>query len=133
MADDALLAELRDLRDAVVGVTDTALASRDGLIIRADTADLQPENLAALSSAAQGLAQRMAAEVGKGPLREALTRASGGCVAIYPVGSVALLAVVGDEGLDTVRLYRVAQGTVERLEGLLTGGAQGPGRARAAS
>ncbi len=49
------------------------------------------------------------------------------------MGTVALLAVVGDEGLDTVRLYRVAQGTVERLEGLLTGGAQGPGRARAAS
>ena len=101
MAEDALLAELQALRDRVVGITDTALASRDGLIITADTVDINPDNLAALAAASQGLAQRMAAEAGKGALREALTRGSGGCAAIYPVGVVALLAVVGDEGLDT--------------------------------
>ena len=123
VTEDALLAELRGLRDRVVGITDTALASRDGLIIRADTVDISPDNIAALAAASQGLAQRMASEAGKGALREALTRGSGGCVAVYPVGAVALLAVVGDEGLDTVRLYRESRATVKNLEGLLAGGA----------
>jgi predicted regulator of Ras-like GTPase activity (Roadblock/LC7/MglB family) len=123
VSEDVLLAELRALRDRVVGITDTALASRDGLIIRADTVDISPDNIAALAAASQGLAQRMAAEAGKGALREATTRGSGGCVAVYPVGAVALLAVVGDEGLDTVRLYRESRATVEHLERLLTGGA----------
>jgi predicted regulator of Ras-like GTPase activity (Roadblock/LC7/MglB family) len=123
VSEDVLLAELRALRDRVVGITDTALASRDGLIIRADTVDISPDNIAALAAASQGLAQRMAAEAGKGALREAMTRGSGGCVAVYPVGAVALLAVVGDEGLDTVRLYRESRATVEHLERLLTGGA----------
>jgi hypothetical protein len=123
VSEDGLLAELLALRDRVVGITDTALASRDGLIIRADTVDISPDNIAALAAASQGLAQRMAAEAGKGALREATTRGSGGCVAVYPVGAVALLAVVGDEGLDTVRLYRESRATVEHLERLLTGGA----------
>ena len=131
MAKDALLAELQALRDRVVGITDTALASRDGLIITADTADINPDNLAALAAASQGLAQRMAAEAGKGALREALTRGSGGCVAVYPVGMVALLAVVGDEGLDTSRLHRESRATVERLAGLL--GGSGPGQSHAAA
>jgi hypothetical protein len=65
----------------------------------------------------------MAPEAGKGALRQAMTRGSGGCVAVYPVGAVALLAVAGDEGLDTVRLYRESRATVENLERLLTGGA----------
>jgi predicted regulator of Ras-like GTPase activity (Roadblock/LC7/MglB family) len=131
MAEDALLAELQALRDRVVGITDTALASRDGLIITADTVDINPDNLAALAAASQGLAQRMAAEAGKGALREALTRGSAGCVAVYPVGQVALLAVVGDEGLDTSRLHRESRVTVQKLAGLL--GGAGPGQAHAAA
>lgn len=131
VTDDAVLGELQALRDRVVGITDTALASRDGLIIRADTDDIDPDNLAALAAAAQGLAQRLAAEVGRGPLREAVTRSSGGCVAVYPVGSVALLAVVGDAGLDTVRLLRESRSTVDNLAALLSG-RPGAGRQQAA-
>lgn len=131
MTGDALLDELQALRDGVVGITDTALASRDGLIIRADTDDIDPDNLAALASACQGLAQRMAAEVDRGPLREAVTRSSGGCIAIYPVGNVALLAVVGDAGLDTVRLLRESRSTVDNIEALLSGRSR-PGSEQAA-
>ena len=108
MAEDALLAEMRALRDRVIGITDTALASRDGLIIRADAPDINADNLAALASASLGLAQRMAAEVGRGMLREAITRGSEGCVAVYAVGRRALLVVVGDLGLDSVKLDREA-------------------------
>jgi uncharacterized protein len=117
--EDALLAEMRALRDRVIGITDTALASRDGLIIRADTADIDPDTLAALAAASLGLAQRMAVEVGKGTLRAAVTRSSGGYVAVYAVGSGALLVVVADVGLDSVRLDREARATVESLEALL--------------
>ncbi len=127
VADDALLTEMRALRDRVIGVTDTALASRDGLIIRADTADLDPDNMAALAAASLGLAQRIAAEVGKGVLRQAVTRSSGGYIAVYAVGPKALLVVVGDVGLDSVRLDREAMASVETIESLLTGSSRGEG------
>jgi hypothetical protein len=119
VADDELLDEMQALRDRVIGVTDTALASRDGLIIRADTVDLDPDNLAALAAASLGLAQRMAAEVGHGTLREAITRSTGGCVAVYAVGPGSLLIVIGDQGVDPIRLDREARATVERIEALM--------------
>jgi uncharacterized protein len=122
VAEDALLAEMRALRDRVVGIADTALASRDGLIIRADTADINPEYLAAMAAAALGLAHRMAAEVGKGTLHEVVTRSSGGYVATYAVGATALLVLVGDAGLDSVRLHRESQVTIRNLQILLAGG-----------
>jgi len=129
VTEDALLALLRALRDRVVGITDTALASRDGLIITSDTADIDPDNLAALAAASLGLAQRMSAEAGKGTLREATTRSSGGIVAVYAVGTSALLVVVGDEGLDVVRLHRESRPTVEAIEVLLKRGQSGIGGA----
>jgi predicted regulator of Ras-like GTPase activity (Roadblock/LC7/MglB family) len=130
---NALLAEMRALRDRVIGVTDTALASRDGLIIQADTTDIDPDNVAALAAASLGLAQRMAAEVGKGTLRESMTRSSGGYVAVYAVGAAALLIVVGDAGLDSVRLDREARATVESIGALLPGPRAGHGPRAAAS
>jgi uncharacterized protein len=129
VTEDALLALLRALRDRVVGITDTALASRDGLIIAADTVDIDPDNLAALAAASLGVAQRMSAEAGKGTLREATTRSSGGVVAIYAVGASALLVVVGDPGLDNARLHRESRPTVEAIEVLLKRGRSGVGGA----
>ena len=129
MTEDALLALLRALRDRVVGITDTALASRDGLIITSDTADIDPDNLAALAAASLGVAQRMTAEAGRGTLCEATTRGSGGIVAVYAVGTSALLVVVGDEGLDATRLHRESRPTVEAIEVLLRRGQSGFGGA----
>jgi predicted regulator of Ras-like GTPase activity (Roadblock/LC7/MglB family) len=116
VTEDALLALMRALRDRVVGITDTALASRDGLIIAADADGIDPDNLAALAAASLGLAQRMSAEAGKGTLREATTRSSGGLIAVFAVGTSALLVVVGDQGLDSARLHRESRPTVEALE-----------------
>ena len=127
VTEDALLALLRALRDRVVGITDTALAGRDGLIITSDTADIDPDNLAALAAASLGVAQRMTAEAGQGTLREATTRSSGGIVTIYAVGASALLVVVGDEGLDLGRLHRESRPTVEAIEVLLKRGKTGIG------
>jgi hypothetical protein len=116
VTEDALLALMRALRDRVVGITDTALASRDGLIIASDADGIDPDNLAALAAASLGLAQRMTAEAGKGTLREATTRSSGGLIAVFAVGTSALLVVVGDAGLDSAKLHRESRPTVEALE-----------------
>jgi predicted regulator of Ras-like GTPase activity (Roadblock/LC7/MglB family) len=132
-AEDGLLAEMRALRDRVTGVTDTALAGRDGLIIRADTADLDSESMATLGAASLGLAQRMAADVGKGLLRQAVTRSSRGYVAIYAVGSRALLMVVADISVDIMLLDREAMATAEMIDAIWAGRmpARAAGRATA--
>jgi uncharacterized protein len=119
MTEDKLLAEMQALRDRITGITGTAVASRDGLIIREDTGGVNPDNLAALTSAALSLAQRLAREAGQGTLREAVTRSSGGYVAIYAVGVSAVLVLLGDEGLDVTRLHRESRSVVETMEKLL--------------
>ena len=122
MAQDGLLAEMQALRDGITGSTGTAVASRDGLIIREDTGGVNPDNLAALTAAALSLAQRLAREVGQGTLREALTRSSSGYVAIYAIGAAAVLVLIGDEGLDVGRLHRESRAAVENLEKILAAG-----------
>lgn len=121
MAGEALLAEMEALRDRVAGITDTALATCDGLIIKADTVDVDPDNIAAMAAAMIGLARRMAIEAGRGTLQEAVAQGSGGYVATYAVGTSALLVVVGDAGLDVRHLYRESRETVENLNQLMTG------------
>jgi predicted regulator of Ras-like GTPase activity (Roadblock/LC7/MglB family) len=122
MAYDDLLTEMQALRDGITGITGTAVASRDGLIIREDTGGVNPDNLAALTAAALSLAQRLAREVGQGTLREALTRNSGGYVAIYAIGATAVLVLIGDEGLDVARLHRESRAAVENIEKILAVG-----------
>jgi predicted regulator of Ras-like GTPase activity (Roadblock/LC7/MglB family) len=122
VTEDALLALLRAFTSRVAGITDTALASRDGLIIASDTNGAEPDNLAALAAASLGIAQRMAASVGPGTLQDVTTRGSGGCVTVYPVGVSALLVVVGDKGLDIARLHRESRPTVEAIEVVLKRG-----------
>jgi predicted regulator of Ras-like GTPase activity (Roadblock/LC7/MglB family) len=120
MAGEALLAEMEALRDRVSGITDTALATRDGLLMKADTADVDPDNIAAMASAMLSVARTMAAEARRGTLQEATTRGSGGYIATYAVGNTALLVVVGDPGLDMTLLYRESRATIENLRRLLT-------------
>lgn len=119
VVEDALLAEMRGLQERVPGITGTAVASRDGLIVREDTGDANPDNLAALAAAWLAVAQRMSNEVGQGTLREAMTRSSGGSVAIYAIGSRAVLVLIGDEGLDTTRLRRESQATLDVIGTLI--------------
>lgn len=119
VAEQALLTEMQALRDKVTGVTGTAVASRDGLIITEDTGGVDPDNLAALAAASLALAQRIANEAGHGTLREAVTRSSGGYVAVYAVGSTAVLVLIGDEGLDIARLHRESRTAVDSIEALL--------------
>jgi predicted regulator of Ras-like GTPase activity (Roadblock/LC7/MglB family) len=121
VTEDALLAEMRALQDNVTGITGTAVASRDGLIVRADTGGVDPDNLAAIAATWLAITQRMSREVGQGTLREAMTRSTGGYVAVYAIGASAVLVVIGDEGLDVTRLHRESTATREVIEALLSG------------
>jgi uncharacterized protein len=120
VTEDALLVEMRALQEKVTGIIGTAVASRDGLIVREDTGGANPDNLAALSATWLALAQRMSSEVGQGTLREATTRSSGGHVVIYAIGTRAVLVLIGDEGLDVPRLHRESQPTLDAINALLT-------------
>jgi predicted regulator of Ras-like GTPase activity (Roadblock/LC7/MglB family) len=119
VVEDALLAEMRALQEKVTGITGTAVASRDGLIVREDTGGVDPDNLAALAATWLALAQRMSTEVGQGTLREAMTRSSGGFVTIYAVGVQAVLVIIGDEGLDTAKLHRESQAALDAIRALI--------------
>jgi uncharacterized protein len=120
VAEEMLLAQMQALRERVTGITGTAVASRDGLIITEDTGGVDPDNLTALAATSLALAQRIATEAGHGALREAVTRSSGGYVAIYAVGSTAVLVLIGDEGLDIARLHRESRTAVDSIEALLS-------------
>lgn len=116
-----VLSELRALREQVAGVTETAVAAVDGLLVVADTEGVRPEALAALAAASLGLGKRTGREAGMGELREVVIRCGGGHVVVYAVRDEALLVVLGDEGLDVARLHIASRATVERLGMLLLG------------
>ena len=89
-----------------MSLAQTWRASRDGLIIKADVDRVN--------------------EAGQGALREAVTRSSGGFVAIYAVGRTAVLLLTGDEGLDVGRLHRESRTAVENIEALLASAGPAP-------
>ncbi|MEU5277304.1 roadblock/LC7 domain-containing protein [Streptomyces asoensis] len=130
MDHSALAREMRGLREQVAGITDTALAAADGLLIAADTADtIDPEGLAALAAAGLGLARRTAEATARGALHRTVAYGSHGCAAFYAVGENALMVVLGDEGMDVERLHTASQPALRRIDLILTGRAEGPERA----
>ncbi|MDX3072240.1 roadblock/LC7 domain-containing protein [Streptomyces sp. NPDC088354] len=127
MNHDALVAEMRALRDQVVGITDTVVAAVDGLLIAADTEDaIDPNGLAALAAASLGLSQRIASAALRGSLRRTVTCSSGGYTAVYAVDDTALLIVVGDEGMNVPQLHVEARTAIERIASILLQPEPGP-------
>lgn len=122
MDHSALAREMRGLREQVAGITDTALAAADGLLIAADTADtIDPEGLAALAAAGLGLARRTSEATARGALHRTVAYGSHGCAAFYAVGDSALMVVLGDEGMDVERLHTASQPALRRIDLILTG------------
>ena len=119
MATDALLPELVALKGRVPGITDIALATRDGILITADTSAVAAESVVAMASAMLGLARQMVARTDLGSMHATVVHGSGGYVATFAVGPSALLVLVGDTSLDAATVTREAQFTVPRLTGLL--------------
>ncbi|MFD8002490.1 roadblock/LC7 domain-containing protein [Streptomyces sp. NBC_01136] len=118
---EALAMEMQGLRKSVTGVTDTAVAAADGLLIAADTEDtIDREGLAAIAAAGLGLARRTTEATGRGTLRRQVTYGSHGCAAFYAVGETALMVVLGDEGMDLDRLHQETQPALRRIDSILT-------------
>ncbi|WP_113701347.1 roadblock/LC7 domain-containing protein [Nonomuraea lactucae] len=119
-ATEQLIDVLTALREQVTGVSESIIATLDGLLVVADADTIHPESVAALAAATLGLGRRMAQQTGSGALREVITRGAGGHVVVLTIGERALLAVKGDEGLDLPAFLRESPRAVDQLEKLLS-------------
>jgi uncharacterized protein len=113
--------ELAALRHQVTGVRGCVIAGVDGLLILHDTmADAEPHDIAALAAGAHGISRTCGAALRQGTFSEVTIRNSGGYLAVYAIGELALLAVIGDSGLNIARLHLEARPVTSRLSAILT-------------
>ncbi|WP_046734160.1 roadblock/LC7 domain-containing protein [Streptomyces humi] len=110
---------LVSLRERVMGVSETVLATVDGLVVAADADKTHPESMAALASAALSLGNRLAEQGGTGTLRQLTAQCGAGHVIVTAVGTRALLAVVTDEGIDGLAFDREIPTVVADLKKIL--------------
>jgi predicted regulator of Ras-like GTPase activity (Roadblock/LC7/MglB family) len=112
--------ELAALRHQVTGVSGCVIAGVDGLLVLHDTlSSAEPHDIAALAAGAHGISRTCGAALHQGAFSEVTIRNQGGYLAIYAVGDLALLAVVGDNGLNIARLHLEARPVTARLAALL--------------
>jgi predicted regulator of Ras-like GTPase activity (Roadblock/LC7/MglB family) len=117
---EVLAGELRNLRENVAGVTDTVLAAVDGIPIIADSADdIDPAKISALAAADLGIARQAAEITGKGTLNQTVVFGSEGYMAVYAIGRLALMVVLGDKGLNVGRLLFESRPVIERIGSIL--------------
>ena len=118
---EALAGELRNLREGVAGVTGTVLAAVDGIPIIADAADdIDPAKISALAAADLGIARQAVEMTGKGALSQTVVFGADGYLAVYAVGRMALMVVLGDKGLNVGRLLFESRPVIERIGAILT-------------
>jgi predicted regulator of Ras-like GTPase activity (Roadblock/LC7/MglB family) len=116
----AVRAELAALRHQVTGVQGCVVAGVDGLLILHDTLPgAEPHDIAALAAGAHGISRTCGAALQQGGFHECTIRNHKGYLAIYAVGELALLAVLGDDGLNIARLHLEARSATSRLAPLL--------------
>ena len=112
--------EITALRHQVTGVQGSVIAGVDGLLILHDTmAGTEPHDLAALAAGAHGISRTCANALHQGGFHECTIRNHKGYLAVYAVGELALLAVVGDNGLNIARLHLEARQVTLRLAKML--------------
>lgn len=119
-----LVTEMRDLRKRVPGVTGALVAGFDGRLVAADLdraggSRVDPGALASMAAASLGIARQVAGLTRQGAPGQAVTRASNGHVAVYAVGDVALLAVLGDDRLDLEELRQKSSPALDRMHAIL--------------
>ena len=117
---DALSAEMRKLRENVAGVTDTVIASADGIPIVADvTRNVEPSYISALAASDLGIARQAAEVMGMGVLSQTVVFGSEGYMAVYAIGRLSLLVVLGDKGMNLGRLLHESRRVLERVGEIL--------------
>jgi predicted regulator of Ras-like GTPase activity (Roadblock/LC7/MglB family) len=116
----AVRGQLTDLQLRVPGVRGCVLAGADGLLI---THNLppgpDPHDLSALAATTFGVARQCGLSLGQGAFRDSTVRSTGGYFTVYAIGERALLAVLGDDGLNVARLHIEARPATERLADLM--------------
>ncbi len=116
----AVREELTALRHQVPGVQGCVLGGVDGRRVVDDVLDgVRPHDIAALAAGAHGISRTCGSALGQGGFSEVTIRNIGGSLAVYAVGELALLAVIGDAGLNVARLHLEARPATQRLASLL--------------
>jgi predicted regulator of Ras-like GTPase activity (Roadblock/LC7/MglB family) len=117
---NAILNELAELRNTVTGVQGCVIAGVDGLLIMYDTGGgPEPHDLAALAAAAVGVARQTGLSLRQGGFSSSTIHSHRGYFTVYAVGDTALLAVVGDQGMNVARLHLEARTLAPRIAALL--------------
>lgn len=117
---DTLSAEMRKIRENVAGVTDLVLAASDGIPILADVAkDVDPAHISALAATNIGVARQAAEVMGLGALNQTVVFGSRGYMAVYAIGRLSLLVVLGDKGMNLGRLLLESRPVIERVGRIL--------------
>ena len=122
--------EIAALRHRVTGVTGCIVAGVDGLLILHESRSAgEPHDVAAMAAAAHGISRTCGGALSQGPFQEVTIRNRDGCLAVYAIGNLALLAVVGDGTVNIARLHLEARSVLGRLAVMLEAGSTRP-RAR---
>ena len=113
-------AELAALRQRVPGVLGCVVAGVDGLLVLFDTnSNTEPHDVAALAAGAHGISRTTGAVLQQGGFAEVTIHNQDGYLAVYAIGDLALLVVIGDGGLNIARLHLEARPVTNRLAALL--------------
>jgi hypothetical protein len=131
MPRDAALAdqighELELIREHVPGVRGSVAATSDGILIAHDVHDLEPTQIAALVAAMHAVAVRVTLSTESGQLRDVITRASDGYLAVYAAGGAAIVAVLGTTELNVAILNYQTPAIIDRVAGHLSDIARPP-------
>jgi len=113
--EELVLRELRSLRDSVVGVHGSMVATTDGLLVAHDILDMEPTRIAAIVSTTLSLASQATQTTGRGQFREAVARGSSGYLAVYAAGRNAVVAVIGADDLNIGMLHYEMRDTIKRI------------------
>jgi uncharacterized protein len=130
--EELVLRELVSLRDSVVGVHGSMVATSDGLLVAHDLPDMEPTRIAAIVATTFGLASQATQATGRGPFREAVAKGSSGYLAVYAAGRGAVVAVIGDSDLNIGMLHYEMRDTIGRIAGYSAGFARWAGPQAAA-
>ncbi|MFD8965342.1 roadblock/LC7 domain-containing protein [Streptomyces sp. NPDC059568] len=120
-AEAEVLGELRRLRARLPQLTGALAASTDGLVLAQDTAEVEPEGVAALTAAALGVAVRLTDATGQGGFRELVIRGELGYVATYAAGSSAVLTLLAEPRINVGRLHLEGRRSGARIGELVDG------------
>ncbi len=113
--EELVLRELRSLRDNVVGVHGSMVATGDGLLVAHDIPDMEPTRIAAIVATTLSLASQAAQATGRGQFREAVARGTSGYLAVYAAGRTAVVAVIGTDELNIGMLHYEMRDTIKRI------------------